>query len=39
MAKIVRADAYLCDIAVERPRTDAIQSFLKQETIFVEIET
>jgi L-alanine-DL-glutamate epimerase-like enolase superfamily enzyme len=39
MLKIVRAEAYLCDIAVETKRTDAIQAFLKQETIFVEIET
>jgi L-alanine-DL-glutamate epimerase-like enolase superfamily enzyme len=39
MPTIVRADAYLCDIAVERVRTDAIQAFVKQETIFVEIET
>ncbi|BCL79085.1 mandelate racemase [Ktedonobacteria bacterium brp13] len=39
MSKIRRVDAYLCDIEVERPRTDAIQAFLKQETIFVEIET
>ena len=37
--KITRAEAYLCDLAVERPRTDAIQAFIKQETIFVEIET
>ena len=39
MSKISRVDAYLCDIEVERPRMDAIQAFLKQETIFVEIET
>src|SRR5258708_34526024 len=39
MSKILRADAYPCDIEVERQRTDAIQAFLKQETIFVEIET
>jgi L-alanine-DL-glutamate epimerase-like enolase superfamily enzyme len=39
MPTIVRADAYLCDVAVERPRSDAIQAFIKQETIFVEIET
>jgi L-alanine-DL-glutamate epimerase-like enolase superfamily enzyme len=39
MQTIVRAEAYLCDIEVERQRTDAIQSFLKQETIFVDIET
>jgi L-alanine-DL-glutamate epimerase-like enolase superfamily enzyme len=37
--KITRAEAYLCDLAVERPRTDAIQAFIKQETIFVELET
>ena len=37
--KITRAEAYLCDLAVERPRTDAIQAFTKQETIFVELET
>ncbi len=37
--KIIRAEAYLCDLEVERPRTDAIQAFVKQETIFVEIET
>jgi len=35
---IVRADAYLCDVPVERPRSDAVQTFVKQETIFVEIE-
>jgi L-alanine-DL-glutamate epimerase-like enolase superfamily enzyme len=35
---IVRADAYLYDVPVERPRQDAVQSFAKQETIFVEIE-
>jgi L-alanine-DL-glutamate epimerase-like enolase superfamily enzyme len=38
-SRIVRAEAFLCDLAVERPRTDATQSFLKQETIFVELET
>ena len=37
--KIVKAEAFLCDIAVETVRTDAIQSFAKQETIFVDIET
>src|SRR3954454_213983 len=26
--KITRAEAYLCDLAVERPRTDAIQAFI-----------
>src|SRR5436189_181484 len=37
-SKIRRVDAYLVDLMPERPRTDAIQSFVKQETIFVEIE-
>jgi L-alanine-DL-glutamate epimerase-like enolase superfamily enzyme len=39
MSEIVRASAYLCDIAVERQRTDAIQAFLKQETVFVDVVT
>ena len=37
--KIVRAEAYLVDLEPEVVRVDAIQSFVKQETIFVEIET
>ncbi len=37
--KITKVEAYLCDLAVERKRTDAIQSFVKQETIFVDIHT
>ena len=36
---IRRVDTYIVDLVPERPRTDAIQSFVKQETIFVEIET
>src|SRR5260370_455886 len=36
---IRRVDSYLVDLIPERPRTDAIQSFTKQETIFVGIET
>src|SRR5260370_7342567 len=36
---IRRVDTYLVDLIPERPRTDAIQSFTKQETIFVNIET
>jgi L-alanine-DL-glutamate epimerase-like enolase superfamily enzyme len=36
---IVRAEAYLVDLEVETVRTDAVQSFLKQETIFVSLET
>lgn len=38
MPRITRAEAYLVDVAVERVRTDAVQSFLKQETIFVELD-
>ncbi|GAB2608298.1 mandelate racemase/muconate lactonizing enzyme family protein [Pseudactinotalea suaedae] len=34
---IVRAEAWLCELAVERPRTDAMQSFRAQETVFVEL--
>ena len=33
--RIVFAEAWLCDIPVETVRTDAVQTFLKQETIFV----
>ncbi len=36
---IIRAEAYLVDLEVETVRTDAVQSFLKQETIFVSVET
>ncbi|WP_382310092.1 mandelate racemase/muconate lactonizing enzyme family protein [Herbiconiux sp. UC225_62] len=36
---IVSAEAWLCDLPVETVRTDAMQSFLKQETIFVRIRT
>ena len=36
---MVRARAWLCDLPVEQVRTDAVQSFVKQETIFVELET
>lgn len=37
--KIRQVEAYLVDLVPERPRTDAIQAFVKQETIFVEIQT
>ncbi|MGW8557690.1 mandelate racemase/muconate lactonizing enzyme family protein [Streptomyces tubercidicus] len=37
--KIIEAAAYLVDVAVETERTDAVQAFLKQETIFVELRT
>ncbi len=36
---IVRSAAFLCDIPVPVPRTDAVQAFVKQETVFVELET
>lgn len=39
MSKIVEARAYLADIAVETVRTDAVQSFIKQETVFVDLTT
>ncbi|HEU5222797.1 MAG TPA: mandelate racemase/muconate lactonizing enzyme family protein [Candidatus Lumbricidophila sp.] len=39
MTAITAARAYLIDLEVETVRTDAVQSFLKQETIFVDIET
>ena len=37
--KIARASTYLCNIPAERPRTDAVQAFVQQETIFVDLET
>jgi L-alanine-DL-glutamate epimerase-like enolase superfamily enzyme len=37
--KIARAEAFLVDLEPETPRQDAIQAFVKQETIFVEVET
>ncbi len=37
--RVVRTRAWLCDLPVEQVRTDAVQSFVKQETIFVELET
>ena len=37
--RIVAAEAWLCDLPVEAKRTDAVQSFLKQETVFVRIRT
>jgi L-alanine-DL-glutamate epimerase-like enolase superfamily enzyme len=36
---ITHAEAYLIDLAVETVRTDALQTFVKQETVFVEIRT
>ncbi|WP_218105443.1 hypothetical protein [Micromonospora rhizosphaerae] len=39
MSTIVQAEAYLVDIAVETIRTDAVQAFVKRETVFVEVRT
>lgn len=39
VSTITKADAYLVDLPVEAMRTDAVQSFVKQETVFVEITT
>ncbi|MCS5498550.1 mandelate racemase/muconate lactonizing enzyme family protein [Cnuibacter physcomitrellae] len=39
MPTITHARASLVDLEVETVRTDAVQSFVKQETIFVEITT
>lgn len=39
MPVITSANAYLIDIEVETVRTDAVQAFLKQETIFIDITT
>lgn len=38
-ARVLDARAYLVDIPVETVRTDAMQAFLKQETVFVELTT
>ncbi|SEE50973.1 mandelate racemase/muconate lactonizing enzyme family protein [Jiangella alba] len=37
--RIVEAQAWLCDVPVETVRTDAVQSFVKQETILVTVRT
>src|SRR5262249_14981380 len=39
MSIITNASALLADIAVETDRTDAVQSFVKQETILVPLTT
>ncbi|MCK2217299.1 mandelate racemase/muconate lactonizing enzyme family protein [Actinomadura sp. ATCC 31491] len=39
MTKIVAADAFLADLPVETVRTDAVQAFVKQETVLVELRT
>lgn len=38
-ARVTAARTLLVDLPVETPRTDASQSFLKQETVLVEVET
>src|SRR5690348_5088372 len=37
--RVTAVEAFLCDLEVEHERHDAIQSFAKQETIFVDIQT
>lgn len=37
--EIVDAQAWLCDLAVPTVRTDSLQTFIKQETIFVSVRT
>jgi L-alanine-DL-glutamate epimerase-like enolase superfamily enzyme len=39
MAHVTKATAFLVDVPVETVRTDAVQAFLKQETIVVQLET
>ncbi|MEU8984380.1 mandelate racemase/muconate lactonizing enzyme family protein [Streptomyces sp. NPDC058467] len=39
MTIITTATARLADVAVEQNRTDAVQTFIKQETIFVDLAT
>ena len=39
MSIITEVETFLIDIPVETVRTDSVQSFLKQETIFVRIKT
>ena len=39
VSTITDVRAYLVDVAVETERTDAVQSFVRQETIFVEVVT
>jgi len=39
MSTVTSVEAFLIDIPVETVRTDSVQSFLKQETLFVRITT
>jgi L-alanine-DL-glutamate epimerase-like enolase superfamily enzyme len=36
---VSKAEAFIVNLAVEQVRTDAVQAFLKQETVFVEVTT
>ena len=37
MAVVTKAEAFLVNLEVEQTRTDAVQAFLAQETVFVEV--
>jgi L-alanine-DL-glutamate epimerase-like enolase superfamily enzyme len=37
--RIVGTSAWICELPVEKPRSDAIQAFTKQETLMVELTT
>ncbi|MFI5589766.1 mandelate racemase/muconate lactonizing enzyme family protein [Amycolatopsis sp. NPDC051758] len=39
MAVVTRAEVFLVDVEVEQARTDAVQAFVSQETVFVELTT
>jgi L-alanine-DL-glutamate epimerase-like enolase superfamily enzyme len=39
VSRIIRASATLLDLEVETERTDAVQAFLSQETLVVDVET
>jgi len=39
VATVRKAEAFLVDLEVEQERTDAVQAFLSQETVFVELTT
>jgi L-alanine-DL-glutamate epimerase-like enolase superfamily enzyme len=39
VAVIVKAEAFLVNLEVEQTRVDAVQAFLAQETLFVEVST
>lgn len=39
MASVSKAEAFIVDIPVEQVRTDAVQAFIEQETVFVEVTT